>query len=68
MNDQFLVCKQARGHVSLETQGKIIADEYARAVQTRCGQSLQEERRSPRSTYSYLASFQNNLNFLSLTE
>ena len=43
MNDQFLVCKQARGLVSSKTQGKVIEDEYARAGQTRCGQSLQEE-------------------------
>ena len=30
MNDQFLVCKQARGHMSSKTQGKVIEDEYAR--------------------------------------
>ena len=43
MKDQFLVCKQARGHMSSETQGKVIEDEYARAGQTRCGQSLQQQ-------------------------
>ena len=43
MKDQFLVCKQARGHMSSETQGKVIEDEYARAGQTPCGQSLQQQ-------------------------
>ena len=28
MKDQFLVCKQARGHMSSETQGKVLEDEY----------------------------------------
>ena len=69
MKDQFLVYKQARGHMSSETQGKVIEDEYARAGQTPCGQSLQEERRSPRTTSdSHRASSQNNLHFQSLTE
>ena len=43
MKNQFLVCKQARGHMSSETQGKVIEDEYARAGQTPCGQSLQQQ-------------------------
>ena len=69
MKDQFLVCKQARGDVSSETRGKVLEDEYARAGQTRCGQSLLEERRNPRTTSdSHPASSQNNLNFLPLTE
>ena len=51
MKDQFLVCKQARGHVSSETRGKVIEDEYARAGQTPSGQSLQQQQQQQHKLY-----------------
>ena len=51
MKDQFLVCKRARGHVSSETRGKVIEDEYARAGQTPCGQSLQQQQQQQHKLY-----------------
>ena len=54
MKDQFLVYKQARGHMSSETQGKVIEDEYARAGQTPCGQSLQQQHKLYLHDYNYV--------------
>ena len=54
MKDQFLVCKQARGHMSSETRGKVIEDEYARAGQTPCGQSLQQQHKLYLHDYNYV--------------
>ena len=40
--------------MSSETQGKVIEDEYARAGQTPCGQSLQQQHKLYLHDYNYV--------------
>ena len=43
--------------MSSETQGKVLEDEYARAGQTPCGQSLQQQQQQQHKLYLHVYNY-----------